>query len=126
MLIALITLLLIGGSGAGPTIANIKDAEKAVRNVVVDETRREAAIETLEEMADIVRDYSKSKTDTFIQFEKATRSYETTPADLHALVGPEREKVLELQDHIVKLHSELKTHLTEDEWVQMYAALDED
>ena len=126
MLVALLTYLLLSGSGAGPTIENLKDAEKAVQEIVADEANRDAAVETIREMADIVRDYNKSKTDTFVQFEKASRSYETTPADLHAIVAPEREKVLELQDRILKLHSELKTHLTEDEWAQMYAALDED
>jgi len=126
MLVALFTFLLLSGSGAGPTIESLKDAERAVQDIVVDEASRDAAVETIKEMADIVREFNKNKTDTFKQFEKATRSYEITSADLHVIVDSEREEMLELQDRIVKLFFELKTHLTEDEWVQMYAALDKD
>ena len=126
MLVALFTYLLLSGSGAGPTIENLREAEIAVKKIVVDEASRDAAVETIREMAGIVRDFNKVKTDTFVQIEKAGRSYETTPADLQAIVVSEREKVLELQDRILKLLSELKTHLTEDEWAQVYAALDED
>jgi hypothetical protein len=126
MLVALVTFLLLSGSGAGPTIENLKDAEKAVQEIVADEASRDAAVETIHEMADLVRDYNKAKTDTFKKFENATRGYETTSADLHAIIDSEREKMLELQDRIVKLFFELKTHLTEDEWVQMYAAFGED
>ena len=126
MLIALFTFLLLSGSGTGPTIESLKDAEKAVKEIVVDEASRDAAVETIKEMADLVRDFNKTKTDTFKKFEKATRSYEVTSADLHVIVDSEREKMLELQDSIVKLFFELKTHLTEGEWVQMYAAIDKD
>lgn len=126
MLVALVTFLLLSGSGAGPTIENLKEAEKAVQKIVADEASRDAAVGTIKEMADLVRDYNKAKTDTFKKFEKATRSYETTSADLHVIVDSEREKMLELQDSIVKLFFELKTHLTEGEWAQMYAAIDKD
>jgi hypothetical protein len=126
MLVALFTYLLLSGSGAGPTIDGLKDAQNAVQEIVVDEANRDAAVETIKEMADVVREFNKAKTDTFKKFEEATRTKATTPADLHAIVDPEREKILELQDRLVKLHSELKTHLTEEEWVQLYAVLDAD
>ncbi len=126
MLVALITYLLLSGSGAGPTIENLKDAQKAVQEIVVDEASRDAAVETIEEMADLVREFNKTKTDTYKAFEKATRSHATAPADLHTIIDPEREKMLELQDRLVNLHSELKTHITEDEWVQLYSVLHED
>lgn len=126
MLVALFTYLLLSGSGAGPTIENLKDAQNAVQEIVVDEASRDAAVETVKEMADLVREFSKTKTDTYKKFEEATRSKATKPVDLHAIIDSEREKVLELQDRFVKLHSELKTHVTEDEWVQLYAALHAD
>jgi hypothetical protein len=126
MLVALFTYLLLSGSGAGPTIEGLKDAQNAVQEIVVDEASRNAAVETIKEMADLVREYNKSKTDTYQKFEKVARVHATSPADLHAIIDPEREKILELQDRLVKLHSELKTHLTEDEWVQLYAVLDQD
>ena len=126
MLVALFTYLLLSGSGAGPTIENLKDAQNAVQEIVVDEASRDAAVETIEEMADLVREFNKTKTDTYKKFEQATRTRATAPDELHAIVDPEREKILELQDRLVKLHSELKTHLTEDEWVQLYAVLNED
>jgi len=126
MLIALVTFLLLSGSGAGSIIEELKTAEKAVQEIVVDEASRDAAVETIEEMMNAVQEFNKVRTDTFISFEGAVSSYESTAADLQALLDKERGLTVELQDRLVTLHSELKTHMTEEEWEQMYAALNQD
>ncbi len=126
MLIALVTFLLLSGSGAGSMIQELKAAEKAVQVIVVDEASRDAAVETIDEMMGVVQEFNKVRTDTFMSFEGAASTYESTAADLQALLDRERDLTVELQDRLVTLHSELKTHMTEEEWNQMYAALNGD
>jgi len=126
MLIALFTFLLLGGSGSGPTIESLKEAERAVTTVVAEESRQEAAVGVIREMAEVVREFGQGRTEAVKAFERAGRSYEASSKDLLAVIEPERDKTLELQDRLVKLHSELKTHLTAEEWALMYRAIRKD
>ena len=75
-------------------ILHATNANLAAAQHEAEEARRDlaTAVETIHEMADLVRDYNKAKTDTFKKFEKATRGYETTTADLHAIIDSERER----------------------------------
>lgn len=120
MLIALMTILFLGGGGDSAALSYIADSLDAVKAIVVDDDRRDEAVGTLESLQDLGKQQTKAKQDALKQLKKALAAHESST---HASDGIWREyydQVREINDEAVELRFRLRDHLTRDEWEQVF------
>ena len=70
MLIALLTLLFLGGGGSSAVLAEIAESRSEIKEVVVDDERRDAALDTLKDMKARQKAHSKDVRSTIKALKK--------------------------------------------------------
>jgi hypothetical protein len=114
------TLLFLGGGTSSAVLAAITNSQDRVKEVVVDEERRDAAVATLTAMKALAKERNKTRKGVFKQLEKAFSEHGAPTDAVDALWEEYYQQVREFNDAAVDLRFELKDQITRDEWHQIF------
>jgi len=119
MLIALFTILLLGG---GTTIKkkNIGDAQDTVKIVMPKGDEQKAALSTLKAMKKRTTTLNKAAKQTAKEIDKAFGDHDTTAADLDDIWDGYFAAVDKYNHDMLNLRFELKESVSREEWQQVF------
>ena len=122
MLVALLTLLFLGGGGTNAVLAYIGDSRDAVKEVVMDEERQDAALDTLKAMKSRQKEHAKQVRSTI----KALKRELKGPGSRSDLVAATWDAYFESQQasnaDMIDLRFQLRDQLTREEWETIFVA----
>ena len=120
MLIALMTILFLGGGGGSAVLAYIADSTDAVKEVVQDDDRREEALETMASLKDLGKQQSKARQDVLKQMKTVLAEHETPTDSIDDLWSGYYQRVREINDAALDHRFALRDQLTRDEWERVF------
>ena len=121
MLIALMTILFLGGGSTSAVLGYIEDATDSVKQVVTDDDRRDAAIDTLQEAKKLAKEQDKARKAVFKQLKEDLAEHTVTEDVSEAAWDDFYSLLRENNAAAVDLRFELREHLTREEWEQVYS-----
>lgn len=116
MLIAIITILFLGGGTTG-TLDYIADARGDVKSVMEKDDRRDEALDTLKSMKKQVSANNKALKRTTKDLEKALAD----DADVEVIWDEHYEKRAAHNEAMLDLRFQLRDQMTREEWEQVFA-----
>ena len=120
MLIALITIMFLGGGGGSAVLAYIAESTDMVKEVLQDDDRREEALETMASLKDLGKQHSKARQNVVKQMKKALADHETSPDVIDELWASYYQQVREINDATLEQRFELREQLTREEWGRVF------
>jgi hypothetical protein len=120
MLAALLTLLLLGGGSAGLASA-IADTQKDIKQVVVDESRRDDALTVVKNLKARSKSYEKFLKSGSKQMRAALSGAGVTEADVDATWEQLYQARQDFERDLIDARFELRELVTRDEWQQLFA-----
>jgi len=121
MLIALLTILFLGGGTTG-VLSFLGDTEDAVKSVVVDDDRRKQARATISAMEKRTKNHDKAFRSLIKQLKKEMRDHADNESDLDQMWEQRFELANDYNADMVDYRFELREQLTREEWEQVFAA----
>lgn len=120
---AIIGLLLIFGLGGGVFGELMtKYAEDPIKTTIVEEDRREAALDELKSLEKTVKALNKGVSKDMKAFRKLVEDYDSTPEDFDNLFASVFENREQEVNAIWDQRSALLTHIQADEWQTIIAS----
>ena len=114
---AIIGLLLIFGLGGGVFGELMtKYAEDPIKTTIVEEDRREQALDELKSLEKAIKGLNKGVSKDIKGFQKLVEDYESTPEDFDNMIASIFERREQEVDAIWEQRSALLTHVRADEW----------
>jgi len=121
MLVALFGLLFLGAAGADSYLAQRIDAlQKSAKTAIVDTERRGDAEDVLKAMEDRLKARDKEVGKAQDNLGDLIEDHEVTDAALEAAWDPLLDGVDSFHTDMIDLRSELKQHVTREEWAQLF------
>lgn len=120
MLIALLTLLFLGGGSVTAVLVYVADSEDAVKAAVFDDDRRKAAVGTLKEMKSVAKNQSKIIQETIKELKPYVGDQVSDDADVEALWGDYFERMQVTDQEMLDLRFTLRDQLSREEWEQVF------
>ncbi len=120
MLIALITILLLGGSSTG-MLDFIADTQDTVKVVVENDDRRKDALATLKAMKKRANAHNKMVKRTSKDMNISLSNDEVTDADIDTIWDAYFSQRAAYNQDMLDLRYQLKDQLTREEWQQIFA-----
>ena len=120
MLIALFTILLLGGSATG-MLDYLADTQDNVKVVMEKDDRRKDAIGTLKAMKKRTNAHNKMVKAASKDMSKALSSDETDDAAIDAVWGEYFAQRATYNNDMLDLRFQLKDQMTREEWQQVFA-----
>ena len=121
MLVALITIMLLGGGSAG-LLGYIAEARDNVKTVMEKDDRRKAALATLKDMKKRTNARNKQVKKSSKELTAALSQSEINDADIDAIWEQYIADVNQHNDDMLDLRFQLKDQLTHEEWQQVFPA----
>jgi spermidine synthase len=121
MLIALLTILFLGGGGSG-TLDFVAETKDTVKVVMEKDDRRKEALSTLKMMKKRATAHSKVIKTTSKDLGKALGSDEITDADFDTIWYRYFAQRDSYNSDMLDLRFQLKDQMTREEWVQVFGA----
>jgi hypothetical protein len=123
MLIALLTMLLLGGGGAdGPMPEGFT---KYAKEVVAEQSRQEQIKDVVKAMTDISKTYAKEAGQMAKEAYELNRDYNATPSQLEEAIDRYRARRGQLESDLVVERLKLRELLTREEWTEVMRRVDE-
>jgi len=119
MLIALFTILLLGG-GTTSVLQYIGDAQDTVKIVIPKGDEQKAALSTLKAMKKRTTTLNKAAKQTAKEIDKAFGDHDTTAADLDDIWDGYFAAVDKYNHDMLNLRFELKESVSREEWQQVF------
>ena len=119
MLVALLTLLFLGGSSSA-VLAYVADSQDAVKAAVIEDDRRKAALGTLKEMKAVAKRQSKMARKTTKELKPYVGDQASDDADVEALWDGYFERMQVADQEMLDLRFKLRDQLSREEWEQVY------
>ena len=119
MLIALFTILLLGG-GTTSVLQYIGDAQDTVKIVMPKGDEQKAALSTLKAMKKRTTTLNKAAKQTAKEIDKAFGDHDTTAADLDDIWDGYFAAVDKYNHDMLNLRFELKESVSREEWQQVF------
>ena len=119
MLIALLTILLLGG-GSNPLIGDIQFVEEQVKLVMEKNDARKSALGTLDEMTKLTKQRDKTLGKKRTKVKKLVADHSSSPEDTDRLWSELTSERARFHVDIVKLRFELKDHISREEWADIF------
>lgn len=120
MLIALLTIILLGGGGSNVLIADIQFVEEQLK-VVMDKTdERKAALATLNEMTKRTKQRQKILGKILKQQKKLVADHNSSPAGTDKLWLELTAERTEFHADMIKLRFEFKDQLSREDWAEIF------
>lgn len=114
---AIIGLLLIFGLGGGVFGELMtKYAEDPIKTTIVEEDRREQALDELKSLEKAIKGLNKGVSKDIKGFQKLVEDYKSTPEDFDNMIASIFERREQEVDAIWEQRSALLTHVRADEW----------
>jgi hypothetical protein len=114
---AIIGLFLIFGLGGGVFGELMtKYAEDPIKTTIVEEDRREKALDELKSLEKAVKGLNKGVSKDIKAFQKLVEDYESTPEDFDNMIASVFERREQEVSAIWEQRSALLTHIQADEW----------
>lgn len=117
-----VAILLLFGAGSGffgDLVTNY--IEDPIKTTIVDEERRELALDELDSIQDAVDDLNEELAKEFKQFDKLVKNYDSTPADFDSfsisILSQNRQAIEAIWDR----RSAMLKHIQDDEWKRIIA-----
>lgn len=121
MLIATILTLLFLGSDAGLMADGIDQMHDNIKDRIVDESTRKAALGVVDSMKDTTKDYAKADNDGEKELLKLIQQYGTTTEQLQSHLDASYEQRVEYQQQMLVLRFELKNKLSREQWEKVFS-----
>jgi hypothetical protein len=119
---AIIGLFLIFGLGGGVFGELMtKYAEDPIKTTIVEEDRREQALDELKSLEKAVKGLNKGVTKDVKTFRKLVEDYDSTPEDFDNMIASVFERREQEVNAIWEERSALLTHIQADEWQTIIA-----
>lgn len=122
MLIALMTILLMGGSSSAAVLAHVADTQGAVNEIVADEQRREDALLTLKQLKEHLQQQDKAGEDIFKTLTPEILDHAASESEIDAIWTQFYEHTREANAETVEFRFKLREQLTREEWGQVFQA----
>jgi len=120
MLIALLTIILLGGGGSNVLIADIQFVEEQLK-VVMDKTdERKAALATLNEMTKRTKQRQKILGKILKQQKKLVADHNSSPAGTDKLWLELTAERTEFHADMIKLRFAFKDQLSREDWAEIF------
>lgn len=114
---AILALLLIFGLGGGVFGELMTEyAEDPIKTTVVDEDRREQALDELKSLEKAVKGLNKGVSKDIKEFHKLVADYDSKPADFDSMFSSAIARREQEVNTIWEQRSALLTHIQADEW----------
>jgi RNAse (barnase) inhibitor barstar len=120
MLIALMTILFLGG-GSAVLLEYIGDTEDAIKVVMEKDDRRKGALATVKEMKKRTKARNKQVKKTSKELSKVLANHDASSTDLDAVWDVYYAEVEAHNKEMLDLRFELHDRLTRDEWHQIFS-----
>lgn len=121
MLVALITIMLLGGGSAG-LLGYIAETRDNVKTVMEKDERRKAALATLKDMKKRTNARNKQVKKSSKELAAALSQNEINDADIDAIWDNYIAEVNQHNYDMLDLRFQLKDQLTREEWQQVFPA----
>ena len=119
MLVALITILLLGG-GTSTFLDYIADSKAAVKTVMIKDSGQQAALDILKAMKKSSKSHNKQIRKTIKELGKHLEVRHDNVAEIAAIGDRHFENIELYNSDILDLRFELKEHVTREEWAQIF------
>lgn len=122
MLVALLTLLFLGGGSDNVVLAYIGESQEAVEEAVPDEARRRAAIRILKDMKTHTKHHTKSMNKIVKSLEASLADRDARESDIDQFWANYFAKSRASDQAMLDLRFSLRKQLTRDEWNEVFGA----
>ena len=119
MLVALLTILLLGG-GSNPLIGDIQFVEEQVKLVMEKSNQRKSALGTLDEMAKQTKQRDKTLGKTRKKLKKLVADHSSSFEDTEKLWSELTSERTKFHADMIGLRFELKGHISREEWAEIF------
>ena len=120
MLIALFTLLILGGSSTS-LLDYIADTRDSVKTVMVKDERQKEALNTLKAMKKRASAHNKQAGKAAKGLDKVFRDQAVIAAEIDAIWDTYFTLVDQYNHDMIKLRFELKEHISREEWAAIFS-----
>jgi len=125
MLIALFTILFLGGGADTAVLGTISDTRKSVKTVIVDDERRKEVTSTLKAMKKRTSAYGKSTKKIAKRIAGALAEHDGSEVGINAAWVDYFAMTDAYNDDLIELRFELKEQLTREEWRELFSQPEE-
>lgn len=120
MLIALMTLLFLGGGSSTAVFDFVTETQPAVKASVDDDERRRAAVETVKEMKALAKGQSKALQKAVKELKPYVGDLDADDAKLEAFWQSYFDRARTADEQMLDLRFKLRDQLTREEWQQVF------
>ncbi len=120
MLIALFTIMILGGSSTA-ALAYIADTRDSVKTVMVKDERQKAALSTLKAMKKRTNARNKHVKRTSKDLNKALGQEDINTAEIDAIWTEHFAEIDQYKHDILDLRWQLKEHVNRQDWQEIFA-----
>ena len=120
MLVALLTILFLGGGGGSAVLDYIADSTDVVKEMLQGDQRREEVLETMDAIEDLGKQQSKAWQDVLKQMKSLLSDRETSTDVIDDLWSAYYQQLREINDTTLDHRFALREQLSRDEWEQVF------
>ncbi len=120
MLIALFTILFLGGGSATQLLGDISEVQDRVKIVMPKDDQRNEALSVLKTVEKRTKSRNKMVQSTTKQLSKGLKDHGVTDAHLDAIWNDYVQGIDEFHRDMIDLRFELKQHISHEEWQQVF------
>ena len=120
MLVALLTILFLGGGGGSAVLDSIADSPAVVPELLQGDQRREEVLETMDAIEDLGKQQSKAWQDVLKQMKSLLSDRETSTDVIDFLGSADDQQLREINDTTLDHRFALREQLSRDEWEQVF------
>ena len=108
--------VIFGGGGGlfGGLMSNY--VEDPMEAAIVEEDRREMALDKLDDLQDAIKDFNKAVSKDIKQFDKLVKNYESTPEEFDQMVSSVFDRSKQEVENFWQLRKDMLAHIEADEW----------
>jgi hypothetical protein len=116
-----LAILILTSCGGGQSAAETTDRRQVdfqakVREVIADEARADAVLQTVAEFHDVAVDAQAQAQSYTERFRALNANYEAPREDFEALIAADEEERLAIRERLLALRQDLVDNTTDEEW----------
>lgn len=107
--------ILLGGGGLFGNLMS-EYVEDPIEATIVEEDRREKALDQLDELQNAIKDFNKAVSKDIKQFHKLVENYDSKPEDFDQMLAGVFEQRNKEVENFWQLRKDMLAHIEADEW----------
>ena len=120
MIVALLSLLFLGGGSGSEILAVLHDTKAEVKEVVVDDERKKAALVTLKSMKARCKEVGKETKKLTKELDNVFKQDDPDVDDVDVIWSRHFEEVDRYNRDMIEMRFELRAALTQEEWETIF------